>query len=84
MGRAETPTIGPFVLPRLVPHVTRQFPRLRLALREDRTAPLLDRLGDGRLDVLLMAFPYVTEGCETMMLFEDAYRFACDASHPLS
>ncbi len=78
------PTIGPFVLPRLVPHVTRQFPRLRLVLREDRTAPLLDRLAGGRLDVLLMAFPYLAEGCETMMLFEDAYRFACDASHPLS
>lgn len=78
------PTISPFVLPRLVPYVGRHFPRLRLTLREDKTQALLDWLAAGRLDLALMAFPYETEGCETFMLFEDTYRFACAASHPLA
>lgn len=70
------PTIGPYLLPRLVPAVTRQFPRLRLALREDKTGNLLAQLAQGRLDLVLMAFPYDTPGMESAPLFEDAYRFA--------
>lgn len=73
------PTIGPFLLPRLVPAVTRQFPRLRLALREDKTRNLLEQLAEGRLDLALMAFPYDTPGMETFALFDDAYRFATAA-----
>ncbi len=75
-------TIGPFLLPRLVPQLNRRFPDLKLALREDKTLPLLERLAAGRLDVVLMAFPYLTEGCETFPLFEDPYVFACAADHP--
>lgn len=78
------PTISPFVLPHLVPHIGRHYPDLRLTLREDKTLALLDRLAAGRLDLVLMAFPYETEGCETLMLFEDTYRFACADQHPLA
>ncbi|MBN8768024.1 hydrogen peroxide-inducible genes activator [Thermomonas sp.] len=80
------PTIGPFLLPRLIPALGRQFPQLRLALREDKTGNLLDQLAEGRLDLVLMAFPYDTPGMETRMLFDDAYRFATrddDAPRPV-
>ncbi len=70
------PTIGPFLLPRLVRDVGKRYPTLRLALREDKTHSLLDWLKEGRLDLLLMAFPYDTPGLETFMLFDDAYRLA--------
>jgi LysR family hydrogen peroxide-inducible transcriptional activator len=78
------PTIGPYLLPRIIPALRQRFPALRFALREDKTGALLDRLAHGRLDLVLIAFPYETEGLETMMLFDDAYRFACAASHPLA
>jgi LysR family transcriptional regulator, hydrogen peroxide-inducible genes activator len=78
------PTIGPFLLPRLMPRIGARYPALKLILREDKTTALLDRLADGRLDLLLMAFPYATDGCDTMMLFDDGYRFACDPQHPLA
>jgi len=77
------PTIGPFLLPRLMPHLGRRFPDLKLRLREDKTQALLDRLADGRLDLVLMAFPYAAEAFETQELFEDAYHFACRPDHPL-
>lgn len=78
-GRLELgviPTIGPFLLPRLVPHIINRYPDMRLILREDKTAELLERLHAGRLDLVLMAFPYEAEGCETFMLFRDGYRIA--------
>jgi LysR family hydrogen peroxide-inducible transcriptional activator len=78
------PTIGPFLLPRLMPQIGRHYPELKLILREDKTTGLLEQLANGRLDLLLMGFPYETEGCETMMLFADGYRFACDPHHPLA
>lgn len=75
------PTIGPFLLPRLLPQINARFPELKLALREDRTEALLERLADGRLDLVLMALPYATEGCEVFPLFSDPYVFACDAAN---
>lgn len=78
------PTIGPYLLPKIIPVLRRRFPELRLALREDKTGELLDRLARGQLDLVLIAFPYATDGLETMMLFDDAYRFACAADHPLA
>ncbi len=74
------PTIAPFLLPRLVPAIGRQFPRLRLNLREDTTQNLLERLNDGRLDIALMAFPYETGALKTFMLFEDTYRYVSAAA----
>src|SRR5580693_3644256 len=38
------PTLGPFLLPTLMPALRTAFPRLRLYLREDTTANLVDRL----------------------------------------
>ena len=38
------PTIGPFLLPRLMPMLRHAFPQLRLYLREDTTAHLVERL----------------------------------------
>lgn len=78
------PTIGPYLLPRIIPALRERFPELRFALREDKTGDLLDRLAHGRLDLVLIAFPYEMEGLETMMLFDDAYRFACATDHPFA
>ena len=44
------PTIGPFLLPRLLPGIRDIFPRLRLYLREEMTESLIDGLNDGRSD----------------------------------
>lgn len=86
-GRIEIgilPTIGPFLLSRLVPFVTKKYPELKLSLREDKTGALLSRLKEGRLDLVLMAFPYAAVGLETLTLFSDSYRFVCNTDHPLA
>lgn len=78
------PTIGPYLLPRIIPTLRQHFPRLRFSLREDKTSALLTRLADGRLDLVLMAFPYEIGALDSLMLFDDAYRFVCAADHPLA
>ncbi|MDQ0457470.1 hydrogen peroxide-inducible genes activator [Rhizobium paknamense] len=86
-GRLEIgviPTVGPFLLPRLMPAIRRRYPDLELGWREDKTTPLMERLRAGQLDALLMAFPHAVNGLETMVLFEDVYHFVCHADHPLA
>jgi LysR family hydrogen peroxide-inducible transcriptional activator len=78
------PTIGPFLLPRVLPALTRRFPALRLYLREEQTASLLARLRSGEIDVALIALPYDIEGLASRVVFEDEFEFACNRNHPLA
>lgn len=71
------PTIAPFLLPRVMPALRRVFPRLKLFLREDVTARLVQSLLDGQVDLLLMALPYNMRNVETEILFRDPFRLAC-------
>jgi LysR family hydrogen peroxide-inducible transcriptional activator len=78
------PTVGPYLLPKVMPHLRRDFPDLRLYLREDLTEALIDGLKDGRLDAAIVALPFDIGdlACET--LFEDGYMLACARAHPLA
>ncbi len=70
------PTLGPYVLPWLVPALNRAYPALRLVLREDLTDPLLERLGSHRLDAALVALPVPDDRLETLPLFDEPFWFA--------
>ncbi len=78
------PTIGPFLLPRVLPGLRERFPDLTLYLREEQTAPLLARLEDGELDATLIALPYETRDLEIRIILEDEFLFACNRDHALA
>jgi LysR family hydrogen peroxide-inducible transcriptional activator len=78
------PTIGPFLLPRLMPQLRQNYPALRLFLREDQTERLLDQLESGQLDVLLLAEPCACSGAETLAVMRDEFLAAVPKDHPLS
>lgn len=79
------PTVGPFLLPRVLPKLRASHPNTRFYLREELTDQLLKGLLDGRLDLLLIALPHdLPPGVETENLFEDGYSFATPRSHPLA
>jgi LysR family hydrogen peroxide-inducible transcriptional activator len=77
------PTIGPFLLPRLMPALRAAFPRLRLWLREDLTERLVTGLEAGRLDLLLLALP-AAGAMETMPIGEDPFLVALPRGHHLA
>lgn len=78
------PTIGPFLLPKLMPILRNAFPNLRLFLREDTTARLVDRLNANRLDVLLLALPCDCGGAEAMPVVRDEFVVALPPNHRLA
>ncbi|HEX6841986.1 MAG TPA: hydrogen peroxide-inducible genes activator [Stellaceae bacterium] len=78
------PTIGGYFIPGVMPGLTQAFPKLKLYLREEQTASILDKLENGQLDLALIALPYETGDLETMALGEDPILVALPKTHPLA
>lgn len=78
------PTVGPFLLPRLMPALRTAFPALRLFVREDTTRALVDRLATNRLDLLLVALPCDCSGAETLPVARDEFMVALPKGHRLA
>jgi LysR family hydrogen peroxide-inducible transcriptional activator len=62
------PTIGPFLLPRVLPGLRKAYSRLKLYLVEDLTDRLIESLHRGELDVVLLALPYDCGAVEVVIL----------------
>lgn len=78
------PTLGPYLLPWLVPPLQKAYPRLRLVLREGLTATLVDDLLAHRLDVAILALPVASPGIASEPVFDEPFWVAAPASHPLA
>lgn len=78
------PTLGPYLLPWLVPAARKSYPELRLVVHEDLTARLLEQLQLHRLDAAIVALPAAGEGWEVAPLFDEPFWLACPKDHPLA
>ncbi|MEY4500613.1 MAG: hypothetical protein RIS52_503 [Pseudomonadota bacterium] len=65
------PTIAPFLLPRILPRLRRDWPDLKLFLREETSAAACDSLAHGHVDCVLLALPFACGDVETASLFND-------------
>src|SRR5687767_572334 len=65
------PTIAPFLLPRMLPKLRREWPDLKLYLREETSQAACDSLHRGQLDCVLLALPYGCGEVEAAELFDD-------------
>jgi len=78
------PTIGPYLLPRVMQKLRKALPHLGLMLYEHQTEALLKRLRDGEIDLGILALPIAQEGLESRTLYEEAFTLAVPNQHPLS
>ena len=81
---ALIPTIGPYLLPRVMQKIRKAVPHLGLMLYEYQTETLLKRLRDGEIDLGIMALPVPLDGLEARTLYEEAFTLALPAHHPLA
>jgi LysR family hydrogen peroxide-inducible transcriptional activator len=80
---ALIPTIGPYLLPRIMPKLRKALPSLSLMLYEYQTEPLLTRLRDGEIDLGIMALPTSEDGIESRALYEEDFTVALPNNHAL-
>jgi LysR family hydrogen peroxide-inducible transcriptional activator len=71
MRMSVIPTIAPFLLPQLLPRLRRDYPDLKLYLREEPSAAACEGLHHGRTDCVLLALPYACGEVEVAPLFDD-------------
>jgi len=71
MRMSVIPTIAPFMLPRILPRLRRDYPELKLFLREEPSAAACEALHHGRADCVLLALPYACGDVEIEALFDD-------------
>jgi len=82
---ALIPTIGPYLLPRVMQRLRKAVPQLGLMLYEYQTEPLLKRLRDGEIDLGIMALlPALQDGLESRALYDEAFTVALPNHHPLA
>lgn len=77
-------TLGPYLMPYVLPDFRREHPDLRLYLREDPSRRLERRLKDGDLDAILVDFPVDMEGLDGFALFSEPLWLAVPSDHPLA
>ncbi|MEQ4573375.1 MAG: LysR substrate-binding domain-containing protein, partial [Gammaproteobacteria bacterium] len=78
------PTLGPYLLPHMVPRIRQRFPQLELLLVEEKSDQLLRQLREGKLDAALLALPLHDDQLHAEFLFEEPFVLAVPEGHPLA
>ncbi len=79
-----TPTLGPYVLPHLLPDLHRAYPTLRLYVREQVPGLLEEGLAEGRYDLVLSTLPLDARDFAVETLFRETVKLVIANDHPLA
>jgi LysR family hydrogen peroxide-inducible transcriptional activator len=77
-------TIGPYVLPQLIPWVMEQAPAMPLVIEENFTAVLSERLKRGELDIIIISLPFEEPGVLVRPLYDEPFVVLMPAGHQLA
>ncbi len=75
------PTVGPYLLPKIVPQLKEAFPELELFLHEAQTHQLVRQLEEGKLDCLVLAAVSETSGFKEIEVYQEPLSLAVPVDH---
>lgn len=75
-------TIGPYLLPWLVPQMIQTYPNMPMLLQENYTVKLLESLRQGEVDVLILAEPFDMQGLVIDPVYDEHFMVAVPRQHP--
>jgi LysR family transcriptional regulator, hydrogen peroxide-inducible genes activator len=75
-------TIGPYLLPKLIPILRRNAPGMQLLIQENFTHRLGEELKSGEVDVILVALPFDEPGVVTKAVYDEPFLVAVPKGHP--
>lgn len=76
------PTVGPYLLPHIIPLLHKLYPKLEMYLHEEQTANLLAQLDSGKLDCAILASVKETQNFIEEPLFNEPMKLAIYEDHP--
>jgi LysR family hydrogen peroxide-inducible transcriptional activator len=71
------PTIGPYLLPKVLPEVRKQYPNFKLKIMEEQSHILVDKVRTGELDAAILALPYPVEGLMSFDFWQEDFYWVC-------
>ena len=75
-------TIGPYLLPKLIPILRKTAPAMQLLIQENFTHRLAEALKSGEVDVILIALPFDEPGIATRAVYDEPFLVAVPKGHP--
>jgi LysR family hydrogen peroxide-inducible transcriptional activator len=75
-------TIGPYLLPRLIPALRELAPEMPLIIEENYTARLAEMLKRGEVDAVIVADPFEEPGTMAWPLYDEPFVVATPKGHP--
>lgn len=78
------PTIGPYLLPHLVPRMHKAYPDLKLYVREEVPHGLPGHLQEGQYDVIVMPLPVKAEELRSLSLYREPLYLAVPSDSQLA
>ncbi|MEP7070109.1 MAG: hydrogen peroxide-inducible genes activator [Usitatibacter sp.] len=75
------PTIGPYLLPELIPILKKRAPAMPLVIEENLTGNLAPMLREGELDAVVIALPFFIPGVTTEVVYEEPFSVVVPEGH---
>jgi len=69
------PTIGPYLLPLVLPKLKKHHPNLNLKILEGKSNSLVQKVNDGEIDMAILALPYNLRGLLSFKFWEENFYY---------
>lgn len=73
MSVGVIPTIAPYLLPRILPAINREYPGSQLNIVEEQSHVVVDMVKTGAIDTAILALPFDCEGLLTLEFWQEDF-----------
>lgn len=77
MSIGVIPTIGPYLLPKVLPELRAQYPNFKLRIIEEQSHILVDKVRTGEIDAAILALPYPIQGLMNFDFWQEDFYWIC-------
>lgn len=78
------PTIGPYLLPVVLPSLTRLYPNLKLTIVEDQSINLVNQVKRGDIDTAIIALPFDLKNLNVYKFWAENFYWMAHVNDPLA
>ena len=75
-------TVGPYLLPHLIPIIAERAPHMPLIVEENFTSVLSEKLKQGDVDVIIISLPFSEAGIAVTALYDEPFVVLLPSAHP--
>lgn len=77
MSIGVIPTIGPYLLPKVLPELRAEYPNFKLRIIEEQSHILVDKVRTGEIDAAILALPYPIQGLMNFDFWQEDFYWIC-------